>query len=82
MLSLIENASRECVEVKVVPDLFQFIALRAGLEDFDGIPIISVNDVPLHGINTLFKRAIDVSLSVTALLAFLFPMALIALLVR
>jgi Undecaprenyl-phosphate glucose phosphotransferase len=82
MLSLIEDASRECVEVKVVPDLFQFIALRAGLEDFDGIPIISVNDVPLHGINIAFKRAIDVSLSLTALFAFSIPMSLIALLVR
>ena len=82
MLSLIEDASRECVEVKVVPDLFQFIALRAGLEDFDGMPIISVNDVPLHGINTAFKRVIDVGLSVTALLTFSVPMAVIALLVR
>ena len=82
MLSLIEDASRECVEVKVVPDLFQFIALRAGLEDFDGMPIISVNDVPLHGINTAFKRVIDIGLSVTALLTFSVPMAVIALLVR
>ena len=82
MLSLIEDASRECVEVKVVPELFQFIALRAGLEDFDGIPIISVNDVPLHGINTAFKRVIDVCLSVTALLTFSVPMTVIALLVR
>ena len=82
MLSLIEDASRECVEVKVVPDLFQFIALRAGLEDFDGMPIISVNDVPLHGINTAFKRVIDVGLSVTALLTFSVPMAVIGLLVR
>jgi exopolysaccharide biosynthesis polyprenyl glycosylphosphotransferase len=82
MLSLIEDATRECVEIKVVPDLFQFIALRAGLEDFDGIPIISVNDVPLHGINTAFKRIIDVCLSVTALLTFSVPMTVIALLVR
>ena len=82
MLSLIEDASRECVEVKVVPDLFQFIALRAGLEDFDGMPIISVNDVPLHGINTAFKRVIDIGLSVTALLTFSVPMLVIALLVR
>ena len=36
-----------------MPDLLQFIALRARLEDLDGIPIISLNDVPLQGFNSL-----------------------------
>jgi len=82
MLSLIEVAARECVEVKVVPDLLQFIALKAGLEDLDGVPIISVNDVPLHGMNSALKRVIDVGLSAAALATLSAPMAAIALLVR
>jgi len=82
MLSLIEAAARECVEVKVVPDLLQFIALKAGLEDLDGVPIISVNDVPLHGMNSALKRVIDVGLSAAALATLSAPMAAIALLVR
>jgi FlaA1/EpsC-like NDP-sugar epimerase len=44
LLDLMDLTSRECIEVKVVPDLLQFIALRARLEDLDGLPIISVND--------------------------------------
>ena len=36
-----------------MPDLLQFIALRARLEDLDGIPIISLNDVPLRGFNSV-----------------------------
>ena len=48
--------SREMVDVKVVPDLLQFIALRARLEDLDGIPIININDVPLQGFNSVLKR--------------------------
>ena len=40
------------VDVKVVPDLLQVIALRARLEDLDGIPVININDVPLQGFNT------------------------------
>jgi hypothetical protein len=32
------GANRECIDVKVVPDLLQFIALRARLEDLDGCP--------------------------------------------
>src|SRR6185295_7440136 len=53
MLQLIESTSRECVDVKVVPDLLQVIALRARLEDLDGIPVININDVPLQGFNTI-----------------------------
>ena len=34
MLDLIESTSREMVDVKVVPDLVQFLALRARLEDW------------------------------------------------
>ena len=53
MLELIDSTSRECVDVKVVPDLLQVIALRARLEDLDGVPVININDVPLQGFNTI-----------------------------
>ena len=56
LLDLMEVTSRECIDVKVVPDLLQFIALRARLEDLDGLPIINVNDVPLQGVNAWVKR--------------------------
>jgi len=45
LLDLVESTSREGVDVKVVPDLLQFIALRARLEDLDGVPVINLNDV-------------------------------------
>ena len=51
MIELLESTSREMVDVKVVPDLLQVIALRARLEDLDGVPVINVNDVPLQGFN-------------------------------
>ncbi|MDO8795408.1 MAG: hypothetical protein Q7J25_12390, partial [Vicinamibacterales bacterium] len=51
LLDLFNLTSREVIDVKVVPDLLQFIALRARLEDLDGLPIINVNDVPLQGFN-------------------------------
>ncbi len=47
----------------VVPDLLQFIALRARLEDLDGLPIIGINDVPLRGFNSVLKRLVDIALS-------------------
>ena len=53
----------------VVPDLLQFIALRARLEDLDGLPIISINDVPLRGINSVLKRLVDLLVSTAVLVA-------------
>ena len=69
MLQLLDVIGREMIDVKVVPDLLQVIALRARLEDLDGIPIININDVPLQGFNAFVKRALDVVLSAAALLS-------------
>jgi Undecaprenyl-phosphate glucose phosphotransferase len=82
MLELIESTSCECIDVKVVPDLLQVIALRARLEDLDGVPVININDVPLQGFNSIVKRAIDIGLSAAGLLVLSLPLAIIALLVR
>ena len=82
MLGLVEATSREGVDVHVVPDLLQFIALRARLENLDGVPIISLNDVPLRGFNSLLKRTTDVMISGGALLALSIPFAIISLLIR
>jgi Undecaprenyl-phosphate glucose phosphotransferase len=82
LLDLVEITSRECIDVKVVPDLLQFIALRARLEDLDGLPIININDVPLQGFNAWLKRVSDIVLSAAALLVMGIPLAIIAALVR
>ena len=82
MLGVVEATNREGVDVHVVPDLLQFIALRARLENLDGVPIISLNDVPLRGFNSLLKRTIDVAISAFALLSLSVPFAIISLLIR
>jgi Undecaprenyl-phosphate glucose phosphotransferase len=82
MLTVIDQTAREMIDVHVVPDLLQFMALRARLEDLDGVPIISINDVPLQGLNSVLKRLIDVAISAVALLLLTLPMGVIALLVR
>jgi Undecaprenyl-phosphate glucose phosphotransferase len=82
MLELLESTSREMVDVKVVPDLLQVIALRARLEDLDGIPIININDVPLQGINSFIKRVIDIVISGAALVVLALPLGIISLIVK
>ena len=82
MLGLVEATNREGVDLHVVPDLLQFIALRARLENLDGVPIISLNDVPLRGFNSILKRAIDIGDLRGVLLAISPLFGLIALLIR
>jgi exopolysaccharide biosynthesis polyprenyl glycosylphosphotransferase len=82
LLGLIELTSRECIDVKVVPDLLQFIALRARLEDLDGLPVININDVPLQGVHAWVKRGLDVTLSAAALIVLAIPLAIVAAIVR
>jgi Undecaprenyl-phosphate glucose phosphotransferase len=82
MLGLVEATNREGVDVHVVPDLLQFIALRARLENLDGVPIISLNDVPLRGFNSLLKRGIDIAISAAALSFLAVPFAIISLLIK
>jgi Undecaprenyl-phosphate glucose phosphotransferase len=82
MLTIIDQTSREVVDVRVVPDLLQFIALRARLEDLDGIPMIAMNDVPLQGFNAILKRLIDIAISAVALLLLAIPMGILAVLVK
>ena len=82
MLDVVEAASRELLDIKVVPDLLQVIALRARLEDLDGVPIVNLTDVPLQGLNSALKRLIDLTLSGAALLVLALPCAIIAALIR
>jgi Undecaprenyl-phosphate glucose phosphotransferase len=82
LLDLVELTSRECIDVKVVPDVLQFITLRARLEDLDGLPIININDVPLQGFNAWMKRVIDIGLSAAALVVLAIPVAIIAAIVK
>jgi Undecaprenyl-phosphate glucose phosphotransferase len=82
LLDLMGAASREVLDVKVVPDLLQFIALRARLDDLDGLPVININDVPLQGFNSWLKRSIDIVLSASALIVLAVPLAAIALLIK
>jgi Undecaprenyl-phosphate glucose phosphotransferase len=81
-LGVVEFSTRECIDVHVVPDLLQFITLRARLEDLDGLPLISVNDVPLRGLNNLLKRTVDVVLSAAVVLVGLGPALVLGWLIK
>jgi Undecaprenyl-phosphate glucose phosphotransferase len=82
LLKLIKSVSNECLDIKVVPDLVQYATIKAALEDLDGIPIISLNEVPLRGWSSMLKRVMDFVLG-SLLLLFMTPFfAIIALVIR
>jgi Undecaprenyl-phosphate glucose phosphotransferase len=82
LLKLIKSVSNECLDIKVVPDLVQYATIKAALEDLDGIPIISLNEVPLRGWSSMLKRVIDFVLG-SLILLFVTPLfAFIALVIR
>jgi Undecaprenyl-phosphate glucose phosphotransferase len=67
MLAVLKDVGRTVAEVRYVPDLLQHITFRAGVEDFDGLPVVHLTQVPLSGWMSLVKRAVDVSIAASAL---------------
>jgi Undecaprenyl-phosphate glucose phosphotransferase len=82
LVGLIKAVSNECLDIKVVPDLVQYATIKAALEDLDGIPIISLNEVPLRGWNSMVKRVMDVVIGFAALIVLALPFAVTALLIK
>jgi Undecaprenyl-phosphate glucose phosphotransferase len=69
MLAVLQEVGRTIADVRVVPDLLQYITFRAGVEDMDGLPVVHLTQVPLTGWMSLVKRTLDIAASGTALLA-------------
>ncbi len=81
MLQMIDLMAQECVEIKLVPDILQYAALRAGLEDVDGTPVINLSQVPLQGWSSMMKRAMDIGMALAVMVALVPIIPLIALLI-
>ena len=66
--SILDNIADEMVSIMIIPDLFEFISLRGGVGEFEGIPIISLRDSPLYGWNRVIKKSTDILLSLFIIL--------------
>jgi len=69
LLRLINEGTEEGIDIKLFPDLMQYIALRAELEEIDGMPVINLNKPPQGVFWWGIKRIIDVLFSFGFLLA-------------
>lgn len=77
----LERIADQVPDVKLLPDLMKFTKLAAGIELISGVPVISIHDSPLAGVQGVFKRLMDIAGAIVALLIFAPVMAVLAILV-
>jgi len=65
--TVLKFMGEETVDVRVVPDIHQYVTLRGGVEDFDGLAMVRIQDSPMAGWNRLGKRVFDIVVSSMAL---------------
>jgi Undecaprenyl-phosphate glucose phosphotransferase len=58
----------ETIDLQLVPDIHEYVTLGCEIEDFEGFPIVNLNDSPLDGWGALAKRWTDIFVSAIALL--------------
>ena len=68
--------------VYLVPDFFVFQMLHARWNQIDGLPVVSVFETPISGIDGALKRGFDVVVSAALVALLALPMAVVALLVK
>ena len=65
---VMEICADTTVDVKLVPDVYQYATLFGGLEEFGGLPVVNLQSTGVLGINALVKRIFDLVFSVLLLL--------------
>jgi exopolysaccharide biosynthesis polyprenyl glycosylphosphotransferase len=82
IVSIVAQCEREQVRVRIVPDMFQMTLSHLDVEDLGGIPMIGVRDISISGSQLLFKRAMDMTVSLLGMIVGLPVFLFIALLIR
>lgn len=80
--NIMEQIGDTLVDVRVIPDIYQFVSLGGSIEEFEGLPVISLRDSPLEGPSLLIKRVVDLFLASIFLILLSPLLFLLALLVK
>jgi Undecaprenyl-phosphate glucose phosphotransferase len=76
MESVVHSIGDAMVDIRIVPDFHRFIQLGSLVEEFDGLPVVSLASTPLSGINRIVKRGMDLVLG-TVFIALSSPLFLL-----
>jgi Undecaprenyl-phosphate glucose phosphotransferase len=74
--------SQSLVEVRLVADVPNLAGLSLTTSNLDGLPVVGLRESPHFGLNVVVKRAMDIVLSLAALVVFSPLMILIAIIVK
>ena len=64
---MMEVLSQEPVDVRVVPDFYQYVTLYGSVDEMAGLPIINLQATPLIGWSLVLKRIFDLSVALLSL---------------
>ncbi|MDH5639387.1 MAG: undecaprenyl-phosphate glucose phosphotransferase [Nitrospinota bacterium] len=79
---VLEQLDDEVVDIKLAPDITQFIRLNSSVEDFDGFPILSLSESPMYGWNVVLKSAFDYTFAPLSILFWSPVMLLVAIAIK
>jgi putative colanic acid biosynthesis UDP-glucose lipid carrier transferase len=79
---IVSRLADTTASVYIVPDLFVFQLLHSRWTDIQGIPVVSIYENPLYGVDGLVKRLCDVALATIGLLVLALPLLAIAAVIK
>jgi len=82
VVDILKHIGDETVDIMIIPDIYEFVTLRGGIEELDGLPIVNLRNTPLFGWNMVLKRGFDAGLSSALILLSSPLLLLLALLVK
>ncbi|MDD5044129.1 MAG: exopolysaccharide biosynthesis polyprenyl glycosylphosphotransferase [Candidatus Omnitrophica bacterium] len=79
---MLNKVEMQPVDIRIIPDIYNYFSLRYGIEELEGMPVINLREIGLGNTGRLIKRVFDLIFSGLALIIF-FPLFLfIAILIK
>ena len=82
MLGIIIECERRNVAFKIIPDILEIITTRGQIDQYLGLPVLSLKPIQLSGFNIIIKRVFDIIISSLVLIAIAVLLLIIALLIK
>lgn len=82
LIMLLQGTEGKNIEFMMVPDLLEMMTSRLRMKEIEGIPFLTIKDIPLPAWQRIVKRGFDIVFSFAVLVISLPLMALIAILIK
>ena len=79
---ILEKLSDTTASVYIVPNFFVFRLLHSRWSDVNGLPVLSLIESPIYGVDGITKRVADIALASIGILISAIPMLIVALLIK